>query len=72
MKVYKVTLMILDHDELGLEEIKTVIQEENFPNDCIAPSVMDIESAEIGEWEDSNLLNHRDTKKQEFDRLFSK
>lgn len=41
MKAYKVTLLINDHDEVG-DEIKNIIEDQKYPNYCIAPLVMDI------------------------------
>lgn len=70
MKAYKVTLLILDFDRLGEENIKLELENVNFPNDCISPTVMDIQEADIGEWEDSNPLNRSSTQRAEFDRLF--
>jgi hypothetical protein len=70
MKVYKVTLMIIDHDELGENGIVETIENVNYPNDCIAPEVMDIESRDIGEWEDDNPLNSHVTSDDEFARVF--
>lgn len=72
MKAFKVTLLILDFDRLGEESIKMELESVNFPNDCIAPTVMDIEEADIGEWADSHPLNFHTTQRAEFDRLFGK
>lgn len=70
MKVYKVTLFIIDHDRLGAEEIKSEIENYNYPNDCISPSVTAIEERDIGEWSDDNPLNNRNTCDAEYKRLF--
>jgi hypothetical protein len=69
MKAYKVTLLIIDHDELGSEGITEEIQNIRYPNNCISPSVMCIEERDIGEWTDNHPLNGTDSD-QEFDRLF--
>jgi hypothetical protein len=70
MKAYKVTLLINDHDEVG-DEIKDIIENQKYPNYCIAPHVMDIQSVDIGEWSDDHPLNGRSTMKEEFDKIFN-
>jgi len=50
MKVHKVILLILDTDEVN-EEIKDVIENTRYPNRCINPHVVNIESVEIGEFD---------------------
>ena len=70
MKAYKVEILIIDHDELGAEGIKQVIEETSYPNYCISPDVKDIVSVEIGEWDDEHPLNKRETSDEEYNRLF--
>ncbi len=70
MKAYKVTLLINDHDEVG-DEIKNIIENQHYPNYCIAPYVMDVQSADIGEWSDDHPLNKFSTMKDEFKKLFN-
>jgi hypothetical protein len=72
MKVFKLTVMIIDHDDLGKDS--AVIEElegGRFANRCISPTVIDIESREIGEWEDNNPLNSIHSQHIEFKRLFA-
>lgn len=45
------------------------VENARYPNHCIAPSVMQIDTAEV-EWSDGHPLNHGDTTAEEFDRLF--
>lgn len=71
MKAYKVELLIVDHDRLGADKIKSVIENQRYPNHCISPNVMDIKEEDIGEWEDSHPLNLFDKMKDEFDRMFN-
>ena len=71
MKVYKVTLMIIDFDEVG-DDIKDIIENARYPNRCISPTVYGMESMDIGEWEDENPLNNHKEWKAEFRRLFEK
>lgn len=69
MKAYKVVLLIVDHDGVG-KGIKSEIENVRYPNRCLAPCVMSIESAEIGEWRDDHPLNFRGPTEEEFKRLF--
>jgi hypothetical protein len=68
MKVYKIELMVIDFDEVG-EEIKDIIENQKYPNYCIAPSVASMESREI-EWSDEHPINKGKTWKDEFKKLF--
>ena len=72
-QVHKVTLLIVDHDELGPEEVSDTIECTHYPNRCIAPQVMDIETREI-EWTDEHPLNliDRAQVRAEYERLFGK
>jgi hypothetical protein len=70
MQVHKLEVMIIDHDGVGAEEIKTILENQRYPNHCIAPYIMKIDSAEIGEWDDDNPLNNRKTMQGEYKRLF--
>lgn len=71
MKVYKVEVMVIDFDGVG-DGIKDAIEHTNYPNDCIIPFVMGMESVDIGEWDDDHPLNNRNTQKDEFNRIFNK
>jgi hypothetical protein len=66
MKVYKVTLLVVDHDELGEDGIREEIGSVRYPNHRMSPQVMKIESREsrgttlyptFGAWRDSHALN---------------
>lgn len=69
MKAYKVVLLIVDHDGVG-DRISETIENQKFPNRCISPHVMSIESADIGLWDDDHPLNNTSKQKAEFERLF--
>ena len=71
MKAYKVEILVVDHDELGGEEIKEVLENTRYPNHCVAPTVMSIVEKDIGEWEDNHPLNKLDTMLVEYKRLFT-
>lgn len=71
MKVYKVTLMIIDHDRIGEESIVQELANVRYANDCIRPSIMNVESRDIGDWTDDHVLNKQSSVTSEFERLFS-
>lgn len=56
MKVYKIELLIIDHDALGPEEIRVELENTNYANDCIRPRIASVEEREI-EWTDDHPLN---------------
>lgn len=70
MKVYRVTLMVIDHDGIGQEGIRSNIEDTNYGNHWIAPVVMGCDCVDIGEWEDNNPLNYRTTRADAFRELF--
>ena len=70
MKVYKVEIMVIDQDEIGEDGVKSVLEYRKYPNRCIAPEVMGIESRDIGEWSDDHPLNLLDKRKDEYNHLF--
>ena len=69
--VYKIELFVIDHDIIGVDEIKEILENTRYPNRCISPHVTNIEGKDIGEWDDSNPLNYTTTQKQELANLFS-
>lgn len=72
-KVYKATLMIVDDDNIGPEAIKEEIEETLDAMTCIAPEVMEIIGVEAGEEikDENHPLNHINTMKDEFEKLFA-
>jgi hypothetical protein len=69
VKVYKVTLLVVDHDRLGEEELRGVIERTKYPNRCISPSVMGVQTREV-EWSDDHPLNLLDRQERAFVDLF--
>lgn len=57
MKAYVLQVLVIDHDELGPDEIKAVLSSTWYPNDCIAPEVLGSVEHDIGEWSDAHPLN---------------
>lgn len=72
MKVYRIDIMVIDHDDVGAEEIKDVIESHSFPNPYPQTSlnVMKVEEREIGEWDDDNPLNFISKRNEAFQKLF--
>ena len=67
MKAYKVELLVLDHNDMGEEQIEFLLENVKY----LYPSVMSIESREIGEFYDDHPLNKMDTYKQAYKELFN-
>lgn len=70
-KVFKVELLIIDHNDIGEDEIKSAIEDTNYPADCIWPNVMAITSRDIN-YSDEHPLNNRNTMLEEYNCLFKK
>lgn len=68
-KVHKVTLLIVDHDDLGAQEVASVLENSRYPNHCICPQTMLVQTAEV-DWDDDHPLNRRATRREAFDKLF--
>jgi hypothetical protein len=69
VKVYKITTCVVDHDEIGSQGIVDAIEQTNYPNDCIMPSVVSVEEREV-EWDDTHPLNYEKTAGEAFRQLF--
>lgn len=70
MKAYKVELLIVDHDDVG-DEIPNIIENQKYPNYCISPNVMSVQSVDIGEWFDGHPLNKRDEQGAYYKQAFN-
>jgi len=68
-KVHKVILLIVDHDQLGADEVETVLENVRYPNDCLRPRVMSVETKEV-DWDDDHPLNDTRGKFTAFEELF--
>ena len=58
MKVYRLEVMVIDTDALGESGIKQVLENANFPNDCLRLRIVSAESREV-DWNDNHPLNMR-------------
>ena len=69
VRAVKVELLIIDFDECGDDEIKSVIENARYPNHCISPNVKKMESVML-DWSDEHPLNRNSTCDAEYARLF--
>lgn len=69
-RIYKVTLSIVDHGNLGEDGIRDAIEYTRYPNYCINPKVICAEFRDV-EWEDNHPMNHSANHVEEFKKLFS-
>ncbi len=68
-KVHKLTVLVVNHDDLDDEALKANLESANFGNDCMLPQLMDIETKEV-EWHDDHALNNTNTAKYVFADMF--
>lgn len=71
MKVYKLIVMIIDHDNIK-DDVVFELENGRFANHCINPNVISFESVDIGEWSDDHPLNKTEIAEAEFNKLFQK
>ena len=71
MKAHKVILVFVDHDGLGAEETKNVLEGARYPNRCMSPEVLEVQTVDIGEWDDDHPLNKVDPEMKAWKALFS-
>lgn len=71
MKAYKIELLVIDFDEIGIHEIVSELENANYANDCISPEFKSSKVADIGEWYNDHPLNKIETSDAEYRRLFS-
>lgn len=67
MKAYKIEIFVIDHENIGEENIKGTLENVRYIN----ADVKSIKSVDIGEWDDDHPLNKRATADAEYERLFS-
>lgn len=61
MKAHKITIIAIDHEDYGIEDIKIDLEQSRYHS----LSVISTETADIGEWSDEHLLNRRDCTEEE-------
>lgn len=70
MQVHQVTIYIVDHDSIGADEAKSVLETTRYPNHCMMPYVASVITKEIGEWDDSLPINNLNERDGAFAKLF--
>ncbi len=65
MKAYKLEVLVIDFENYGEEDIKTIIERAKYVN----ADVKSIKSADIGEWSDDHKLNMKVTCEQAYKDL---
>lgn len=70
MQITKVTLYVVDHDLMGEFEIKEVIENTKYPNWCISPHVLSVESRSV-KWDDGCDFNKTDKCEAAVKELFN-
>lgn len=70
MRAYKVTLLVIDFENINEDCICEEIANVNYPNDCIRPQILNCEGVDIGEWTDDHPLNQSETFNEEVNKLF--
>lgn len=71
MNVHKVVLTVIDFDNLGADGVRETLENARYPNRCMSPSVLSVETRDAGEWSDEHPLNNSRTADAELARLFS-
>ena len=66
MKMHKITLYVMDFDDIGVKDIETIIDQNRYLSLFRFLS----ETVDIGEWEDENPLNYNDTPIEQFEKYF--
>lgn len=67
--VHLITLLVIDHDKLGQQEAKHVLENARYPNHCMHPAVLNVRTVET-EWTDEHPLNRSTTRADELMRMF--
>lgn len=70
VKVFKLEVLVIDHDGLGEKGIRQELESVRFPNDCMSPELVAAESREV-EWHDGHPLNMRNGWRDAYANLFA-
>ena len=47
MKVHSIVILVVDTDEMGAERVKDTLEQQRYPNHCIGPKVVRIDTADL-------------------------
>ena len=65
MNAYRITMLVIDHEESGPADAVSSLESARHVN----ASVLSVESADIGEWDDDHPLNSTEEQAGEIARL---
>ena len=68
-KVHRLEVMVIDLEGLGAQGVKDALENTSYPNHCIYPEVIAIDTREI-EWSDNHPLNNSYTYLEAYRELF--
>lgn len=69
VNVYRVTILVVDHDQLGAQGVADALEQARYPNHCISPHVLGTEQRTV-EWSDDHPLNRRGNENAAVEELF--
>ena len=70
-QVHRVVVLVVDHDGLGADGVKSCLENTKYPNHCMWPQVVTTDTVDV-EWSDDSPLNKRATWRTHFEWLFGK
>lgn len=68
-KVHQLIVYVVDHDKLGADEVKNVLENARYPNRCIHPVAVALQTREV-EWHDNHPINMTATSRKALEELF--
>lgn len=69
-KVHRIVLCVVDHDQLGTDEVRSVLESTHYPNHCISPRVVEVATRQV-DWTDEHPLNQDATATDALNELFA-
>lgn len=69
VSVHKITLLVVDFDELGNKGVTDVIETTRYPNRSVHPRVVAVETRTV-DWNDDHPLNKHSAQDAAFEELF--
>ena len=70
-KAYRISFLVVDLDEVGIEQIKHLLENQRMPNHCMPlRKVLRVDEADLGEWRDSHPLNFTGVPAEKVDSYF--
>ena len=70
-KVHRIVICVVDHDDVGANGVREVLENARYPNHCIRPTVVSVDTRDV-EWSDDHLLNQSGRTKIAFAELFGR